>query len=1041
MQFYCLLQDIFSSHCTKLSIMALRLQVRGTIVAVKIIQRRLEKAAALPGGSPAQLRFLPPEIWDNVLCLALDSLHSAPFSTPKRFFESPSTQMDTRWSRECYAPLMARGLTLPVFWRQSRAMWVKCVTRCARRFAPCDRLLLANEYLCFRCLGLSVWNETMGRHFAPQQVSGGHLAASWPLLRRESGCRPRPPPVLRPCCCGRTHIPTHPCCLALPTPAPKLYSRAPHTANGVCAFAHLMPARAQLSYVERVRARACLAWGPWCVASDLRKRPPYCRPARAQEWELARPQDAGAPDFVTPVKHRWIDPSGKGDAHAHAHAHGNGNGDGNGNATARQFTRGLVHDWCVQHHDYLQANPHLFDGDAILFQEAAAAAAAAAAHDVDDTSDDTGDDDGDADGDAMDLAKTERLARGTPRLYNRASVDYAPPRRKSLAKAPKSEAPLPTDAAVTSTIVPPRKSVLAADTQGKEKKNAKAPTSGPCKTPPNTAFRACSAAGHFRVLRPTCPQSGASSQGHGWDCDGCGNTYKDDVRRYVCFTCDPSVDVCLTCMDQVKKVLLAGCNLPDVEAEAGRAARRPPAAVPQYGRRRSLATSLSDSDFGALQDVQDVQDVQILDAAAAPSHHCPASSKGPACLDVKRVACKRPEKRPERYSNKRTGADRKRPSKKRAFKSDPRFALLVEKLTTQTFLTAQGTFLGIPGERLCACVKSRLRKRILAELHKCQTLPASQPPQVRRAPAAAPRSGRHERGRSHPGLPSLSPLPHCAREASADSRYDIDSDTDVEVTYSNVDCDPRLLKRHAARIRPLRRPSKSRTFAPPHLAAERPRIRAHTAKQATGVPASPRASKQYLHFDKALVFARSLGLANCKEWLVWSKSGARPDNVPCSPDHVWKGDGWQGWGHWLGTTQPGGSVAKAIVAADAPGLPGPAKSAKSPALPSGVQRPIYDAETVSEDENDADLSTRPGGAGRHVRAMRTATVVSADELGFSDDELGFFVPAQGKKRRAQKPWEQDLIPRSRITKKPKFGSHKPAPGNGAGKQAGGRDIG
>ena len=27
----------------------------------------------------------------------------------------------------------------------------------------------------------------------------------------------------------------------------------------------------------------------------------------------------------------------------------------------------------------------------------------------------------------------------------------------------------------------------------------------------------------------------------------------------------------------------------------------------------------------------------------------------------------------------------------------------------------------------------------------------------------------------------------------------------------------------------------------------------------------------------------------------------RPANVPSHPDEVWKGDGWQGWGHWLGT--------------------------------------------------------------------------------------------------------------------------------------------
>ena len=61
------------------------------------------------------------------------------------------------------------------------------------------------------------------------------------------------------------------------------------------------------------------------------------------------------------------------------------------------------------------------------------------------------------------------------------------------------------------------------------------------------------------------------------------------------------------------------------------------------------------------------------------------------------------------------------------------------------------------------------------------------------------------------------------------------------------------------------------------------------------------AVKPFLHFSEALVFVRSLGLANLKEWEAWRKSGARPANVPSAPDQVWKGDGWQGWGHWLGT--------------------------------------------------------------------------------------------------------------------------------------------
>ena len=54
-------------------------------------------------------------------------------------------------------------------------------------------------------------------------------------------------------------------------------------------------------------------------------------------------------------------------------------------------------------------------------------------------------------------------------------------------------------------------------------------------------------------------------------------------------------------------------------------------------------------------------------------------------------------------------------------------------------------------------------------------------------------------------------------------------------------------------------------------------------------------------FEKALLYARSLKLKNEKDWKVWRKSGARPVDIPSSPDKHYKHDGWQGYGHWLGT--------------------------------------------------------------------------------------------------------------------------------------------
>ena len=65
-------------------------------------------------------------------------------------------------------------------------------------------------------------------------------------------------------------------------------------------------------------------------------------------------------------------------------------------------------------------------------------------------------------------------------------------------------------------------------------------------------------------------------------------------------------------------------------------------------------------------------------------------------------------------------------------------------------------------------------------------------------------------------------------------------------------------------------------------------------------------AKAFLPFDQAHACARFLTLKSQKEWEAWSKSGARPANVPSNPDVIHKLDGWQGWGHGLlaGQQQP-----------------------------------------------------------------------------------------------------------------------------------------
>ena len=58
---------------------------------------------------------------------------------------------------------------------------------------------------------------------------------------------------------------------------------------------------------------------------------------------------------------------------------------------------------------------------------------------------------------------------------------------------------------------------------------------------------------------------------------------------------------------------------------------------------------------------------------------------------------------------------------------------------------------------------------------------------------------------------------------------------------------------------------------------------------------------QFLPFKKALLFARTLKMKGVQEWKDWAKTGVRPANIPSCPNEIYKHDGWQGYGHWLGT--------------------------------------------------------------------------------------------------------------------------------------------
>ena len=57
----------------------------------------------------------------------------------------------------------------------------------------------------------------------------------------------------------------------------------------------------------------------------------------------------------------------------------------------------------------------------------------------------------------------------------------------------------------------------------------------------------------------------------------------------------------------------------------------------------------------------------------------------------------------------------------------------------------------------------------------------------------------------------------------------------------------------------------------------------------------------YRPFQEAREFARNLGLHSEHEWKIWLKSGSCPEDIPASPQSVYKGNGWAGIGDWLGT--------------------------------------------------------------------------------------------------------------------------------------------
>ena len=61
--------------------------------------------------------------------------------------------------------------------------------------------------------------------------------------------------------------------------------------------------------------------------------------------------------------------------------------------------------------------------------------------------------------------------------------------------------------------------------------------------------------------------------------------------------------------------------------------------------------------------------------------------------------------------------------------------------------------------------------------------------------------------------------------------------------------------------------------------------------------------RDFLPFEDARQFARSLGLRRQSDWRDWCRANRPPHNIPANPFNVYAARGWAGWLDWLGHTQ------------------------------------------------------------------------------------------------------------------------------------------
>tara|TARA_B100000787_G_scaffold167343_1_gene153937 strand:- start:57 stop:2771 length:2715 start_codon:yes stop_codon:yes gene_type:complete len=58
--------------------------------------------------------------------------------------------------------------------------------------------------------------------------------------------------------------------------------------------------------------------------------------------------------------------------------------------------------------------------------------------------------------------------------------------------------------------------------------------------------------------------------------------------------------------------------------------------------------------------------------------------------------------------------------------------------------------------------------------------------------------------------------------------------------------------------------------------------------------------RKYRTYKEARNYVRKLNLKSAREWEKYSKSGAKPNDIPSNSQKIYKGKGWESWSDWLG---------------------------------------------------------------------------------------------------------------------------------------------